>query len=55
VVAYALGWTQHSVGVQMIRAAAPLQLLLGKIGRRGGDEEVGHYLAMGLKSSAVEN
>lgn len=33
---YALGWTQHSVGVQMIRAAATLQLLLGNIGRPGG-------------------
>ncbi len=33
---YAVGWTQHSVGVQMIRAAAILQLLLGNIGRPGG-------------------
>src|SRR5437868_6881867 len=33
---YALGWTQHSVGVQMIRAAATLQLLLGNVGRPGG-------------------
>lgn len=33
---YALGWTQHSEGVQMIRAAAILQLLLGNIGRPGG-------------------
>ena len=33
---YALGWTQHSAGVQMIRAAAILQLLLGNIGRPGG-------------------
>ena len=35
-VTYALGWTQHSVGVQMIRAAAMLQLLLGNVGRPGG-------------------
>jgi len=35
-VMYALGWTQHSVGVQMIRAAATLQLLLGNVGRPGG-------------------
>jgi formate dehydrogenase major subunit len=35
-VLYALGWTQHSVGVQMIRAAATLQLLLGNVGRPGG-------------------
>ena len=33
---YALGWTQHTVGVQMIRTAAILQLLLGNIGRPGG-------------------
>jgi len=35
-ITYALGWTQHSVGVQMIRAAATLQLLLGNVGRPGG-------------------
>ncbi len=33
---YAVGWTQHSVGVQMIRASAILQLLLGNVGRPGG-------------------
>jgi formate dehydrogenase major subunit len=33
---YALGWTQHSTGVQMIRAASIIQLLLGNIGRPGG-------------------
>jgi formate dehydrogenase major subunit len=33
---YAVGWTQHSVGVQYIRTAAILQLLLGNIGRPGG-------------------
>src|SRR6185436_3716051 len=33
---YALGWTQHTTGVQMIRAAAMLQLLLGNVGRPGG-------------------
>ncbi len=33
---YAVGWTQHSTGVQNIRAAAILQLLLGNIGRPGG-------------------
>lgn len=32
---YAVGWTQHTVGVQMIRAAAILQLLLGNVGRPG--------------------
>jgi len=35
-IVYAVGWTQHSTGVQMIRAAAILQLLLGNIGRPGG-------------------
>ncbi len=33
---YAVGWTHHTTGVQMIRAAAMLQLLLGNIGRPGG-------------------
>jgi formate dehydrogenase major subunit len=33
---YAVGWTQHTVGVQYIRTAALLQLLLGNIGRPGG-------------------
>src|SRR5262249_7776578 len=35
-ICYALGWTQHSKGVQIIRTAAVLQLLLGNIGRPGG-------------------
>ncbi len=34
--AYAVAWTQHTVGVQIIRAAAILQQLLGNIGRPGG-------------------
>jgi formate dehydrogenase major subunit len=33
---YAVGWTQHTVGVQIIRTAAIVQLLLGNIGRPGG-------------------
>ena len=33
---YAVGWTQHSKGAQIIRTAAILQLLLGNIGRPGG-------------------
>ena len=33
---YAVGWTQHTTGVQMIRAGSVLQLLLGNIGRPGG-------------------
>ena len=35
-IVYAVGWTQHTTGVQMIRAAGILQLLLGNIGRPGG-------------------
>jgi formate dehydrogenase major subunit len=34
--AYAVGWTQHSVGSQYIRTASILQALLGNIGRPGG-------------------
>jgi formate dehydrogenase major subunit len=33
---YAVGWTQHSTGVQHIRTASILQMLLGNIGRPGG-------------------
>ena len=35
-ITYAVGWTQHTVGVQIIRAAGVLQALLGNIGRPGG-------------------
>lgn len=35
-ICYAVGWTQHSDGVQIIRSASILQLLLGNIGRPGG-------------------
>jgi formate dehydrogenase major subunit len=35
-ICYAVGWTQQSKGVQIIRAAAIMQLLLGNIGRPGG-------------------
>src|SRR6185312_2046663 len=34
--AYAVGWTQHTLGAQFIRTAAILQLLLGNVGRPGG-------------------
>jgi formate dehydrogenase-N alpha subunit len=33
---YAVGWTQHSFGTQIIRTACILQLLMGNIGRAGG-------------------
>jgi len=47
---YALGWTQHSVGSQMIRAGAMMQLLLGNIGIAGGGMNAlrGHSNIQGL-------
>jgi formate dehydrogenase major subunit len=33
---YAMGWTQHTKGSQIIRAASILQLLLGNVGVAGG-------------------
>jgi formate dehydrogenase major subunit len=33
---YAVGWTQHSFGTQIIRTAAILQLIMGNVGRAGG-------------------
>jgi len=33
---YAVGWTQHTFGTQIIRTAAILQLILGNVGRAGG-------------------
>jgi formate dehydrogenase major subunit len=35
-VIYAVGWTQHSFGTQIIRTAAMLQLIMGNVGRAGG-------------------
>jgi formate dehydrogenase major subunit len=35
-VLYAMGWTQHTVGVQNIRAMSMIQLLLGNMGIAGG-------------------
>jgi len=47
---YALGWTQHSQGSQMIRTAAIVQLLLGNIGVPGGGMNAlrGHSNIQGL-------
>ncbi len=47
---YALGWTQHSVGSQNIRAMAMVQLLLGNIGVAGGGMNAlrGHSNIQGL-------
>jgi formate dehydrogenase major subunit len=47
---FALGWTQHSVGAQNIRAMAMVQLLLGNIGVAGGGMNAlrGHSNIQGL-------
>ncbi len=47
---YALGWTQHSIGSQIIRTAAMVQLLLGNIGIAGGGMNAlrGHSNIQGL-------
>jgi len=47
---YALGWTQHSQGSQMIRTGALVQLLLGNIGMAGGGMNAlrGHSNIQGL-------
>ncbi|HEV7577523.1 MAG TPA: formate dehydrogenase-N subunit alpha, partial [Caldimonas sp.] len=47
---YALGWTQHSQGSEMIRCAAIIQLLLGNIGIAGGGMNAlrGHSNIQGL-------
>lgn len=49
-VLYALGWTHHSVGAQMIRTGAMVQLLLGNIGIAGGGMNAlrGHSNIQGL-------
>jgi len=49
-VMYALGWTQHSQGTEMIRTAAIMQLLLGNIGVAGGGMNAlrGHSNIQGL-------
>ena len=53
-ITYALGWTQHSTGVQMIRAAALIQLLLGNVGRPGGGVNAfrGHSNIQGATDTA---
>jgi formate dehydrogenase major subunit len=49
-VMYALGWTQHSQGSQMIRTGAMVQLLLGNVGMPGGGMNAlrGHSNIQGL-------
>jgi formate dehydrogenase major subunit len=52
---YALGWTQHTVGSQNIRAMACLQLLLGNIGMAGGGVNAlrGHSNIQGLTDIGI--
>ena len=47
---YALGWTQHTVGSQNIRAMGMIQLLLGNVGMPGGGVNAlrGHSNIQGL-------
>jgi formate dehydrogenase major subunit len=53
-ITYALGWTQHSTAVQIIRAAAMIQLLLGNVGRPGGGVNAfrGHSNIQGATDTA---
>ena len=52
---YAVGWTMHTVGCQIIRTAAILQLLLGNIGRPGGGINAlrGHANVQGATDHAI--
>ena len=47
---YALGWTQHTTGTQIIRTMAMVQLLLGNVGMSGGGVNAlrGHSNIQGL-------
>jgi formate dehydrogenase major subunit len=53
-ITYALGWTQHSTAVQIIRCAAMLQLLLGNVGMPGGGVNAfrGHSNIQGATDTA---
>jgi formate dehydrogenase major subunit len=52
---YALGWTQHTVGSQNVRAMACIQMLLGNIGMPGGGVNAlrGHSNIRGLTDLGV--
>jgi formate dehydrogenase major subunit len=54
---YALGWTQHSHSVQLIRTAAILQLVLGNIGIAGGgvNAQRGHSNIQGATDMGAWN
>lgn len=53
---YALGWTHHSIGTQLIGSMAILQLLLGNIGVPGGGVNAlrGHANVQGMTDLAGE-
>jgi formate dehydrogenase major subunit len=53
-IVYAVGITHHTMGTQMIRGAAVLQLLLGNVGRTGGgvNAERGHANIQGNTDNA---
>ena len=52
---YALGWTQHSTGSQILRTGAMVQLLLGNIGLAGGGMNAlrGHSNIQGLTDLGI--
>ncbi|HEU5469144.1 MAG TPA: formate dehydrogenase-N subunit alpha [Actinophytocola sp.] len=54
-IVYAVGLTHHTTGVQLIRSAAILQLLLGNMGRPGGgmNAERGHANIQGNTDHAI--
>ena len=54
---YALGWTHHSFGTQLIGSMAILQLLLGNIGMAGGGVNAlrGHANVQGATDLACES
>ncbi len=50
---YALGWTQHSIGAQILRTGAMVQLLLGNIGVSGGKDSFAMLdILLGLQKRA---
>ena len=52
---YALGWTQHTTGAQILRTGAMVQLLLGNIGVAGGGMNAlrGHSNIQGLTDLGI--
>jgi formate dehydrogenase major subunit len=54
-IVYAVGLTHHTLGVQIIRAAGIIQMLLGNVGRPGGgvNAERGHANIQGNTDNAI--